>query len=69
MLCYFTSKKSKKLGKIKIICITPLRVLNCDVFRRIIKYTQGDNLSIEVRHGDTIQTARQKNNCYFLFRL
>ncbi len=69
MLCYFTTKKSKKLGKIKIICIALLRVLNCDVFRRIIKYTQGDNLSIEERHDDTIQTARQKNNCYFLFRL
>ncbi|MBS3926257.1 MAG: DEAD/DEAH box helicase [Nitrosarchaeum sp.] len=53
-------KKSKKLGKIKVLYITPLRALNRDVFRRIIKYAQHSNLSIEIRHGDTTQTARRK---------
>lgn len=53
-------KKSKKLGKIKVLYITPLRALNRDVFRRITKYAQYNDLSIEIRHGDTTQTARRK---------
>src|SRR3970040_2987812 len=53
-------KKSKKLGKIKVLYITPLRALNRDVFRRITKYAQSNDLSIEIRHGDTTQTARRK---------
>ena len=53
-------KTSKKLGKIKVLYITPLRALNRDVFRRIIKYAQHSNLSIEIRHGDTTQIARRK---------
>ncbi|MFB5622791.1 MAG: DEAD/DEAH box helicase, partial [Nitrosarchaeum sp.] len=53
-------KKSKKLGKIKVLYITPLRALNRDVFRRITKYAQTNELSIEIRHGDTTQTARRK---------
>jgi ATP-dependent Lhr-like helicase len=53
-------KKSKKIGKIKVLYITPLRALNRDVFRRITKYAQSNELSIEIRHGDTTQTARRK---------
>ncbi|MEJ2260917.1 MAG: DEAD/DEAH box helicase [Nitrosopumilaceae archaeon] len=53
-------KNSKILGKIKVLYITPLRALNRDVFRRITKYAQDSNLSIEIRHGDTSQTARRK---------
>jgi ATP-dependent Lhr-like helicase len=53
-------KKSKKFGKIKALYITPLRALNRDVFRRITKYAQSNNLTIEIRHGDTTQTARRK---------
>ena len=53
-------KSSKKLGKIKVLYITPLRALNRDVFRRITKYAQTNDLSIEIRHGDTTQTARRK---------
>ena len=53
-------KKSKKPGKIKVLYITPLRALNRDVFRRITKYAQYNDLSIEIRHGDTTQTARRK---------
>ena len=53
-------KNSKKSGKIKVLYITPLRALNRDVFRRITKYAHSSNLSIEIRHGDTTQTARKK---------
>ncbi|MFB5647326.1 MAG: DEAD/DEAH box helicase, partial [Candidatus Nitrosomaritimum yanchengensis] len=53
-------KNSKKIGKIKVLYVTPLRALNRDVFRRITKYAHYCNLSIEIRHGDTTQTARRK---------
>jgi len=53
-------KNSKIFGKIKALYITPLRALNRDVFRRITKYAQNNELSIEIRHGDTTQRARQK---------
>ena len=53
-------KNSKKPGKIKALYITPLRALNRDVFRRITKYAHANELSIEIRHGDTTQTARRK---------
>jgi len=55
-------KKSKKQGKIKALYITPLRALNRDVFRRISKYAQENELSIEIRHGDTTQKDRKKIN-------
>ncbi|MDH3676716.1 MAG: DEAD/DEAH box helicase [Nitrosopumilus sp.] len=53
-------KTSKKLGKIKVLYVTPLRSLNRDVFRRITKYAKSKELSIEIRHGDTTQQARRK---------
>jgi ATP-dependent Lhr-like helicase len=53
-------KNAKKHGKIKVLYITPLRALNRDVFRRITNYAQANDLSIEIRHGDTTQTARRK---------
>lgn len=52
--------KSKKLNKIKVLYVTPLRALNRDVFRRITKYAELENLTIEIRHGDTTQTVRRK---------
>lgn len=55
-------KKSKIPGKIKCLYITPLRALNRDVFRRMTKYAQAEELSIEIRHGDTTQTARRRIN-------
>ena len=53
-------KNSKMIGQIKVLYITPLRALNRDVFRRITKYAHNNDLSIEIRHGDTSQRARQK---------
>ena len=53
-------KKTKEQGKIKVLYITPLRALNRDVFRRIIKYAEQDCLTIQIRHGDTSQTVRKK---------
>lgn len=47
-------------NKIKALYITPLRALNRDVFKRIIKYAELEGLSIEIRHGDTSQSARKK---------
>ena len=53
-------KKSKSLGKIKVLYITPLRALNRDVFRRIINYGEIEGLDIKIRHGDTSQADRKK---------
>jgi ATP-dependent Lhr-like helicase len=53
-------KNSKKIGKIKVLYITPLRALNRDVFRRITKYAQSNDLTLEIRHGDTTQRDRRK---------
>jgi ATP-dependent helicase Lhr and Lhr-like helicase len=47
-------------GKIRAIYITPLRALNNDVLRRIIKYAESENLRIQIRHGDTTVLARKK---------
>ena len=53
-------KKSKKEGKVKALYLTPLRALNRDVFRRIIRYAENDGLTIQIRHGDTPQNIRKK---------
>ena len=53
-------KNVKKTGKIKTLYITPLRALNRDVFRRITKYAHENQLTIEIRHGDTSQKDRKK---------
>ena len=53
-------KNVKKTGKIKTLYITPLRALNRDVFRRITEYAHKNQLTIEIRHGDTSQKDRKK---------
>ena len=47
-------------GKIKAIYITPLRALNNDVLRRIIKYAESENLRVQIRHGDTTTSDKRK---------
>jgi ATP-dependent Lhr-like helicase len=51
---------TKQQGKIKALYITPLRALNRDVFKRIIRYAESEDLTIEIRHGDTPQNLRKK---------
>jgi ATP-dependent Lhr-like helicase len=53
-------KNSKKDCKIRALYITPLRALNRDVFRRITKYAHENELTIQIRHGDTSQKDRKK---------
>jgi ATP-dependent Lhr-like helicase len=55
-----SSDKRNHIGKIRALYITPLRALNNDVFRRIIKYAESEKLRIEIRHGDTTATAKKK---------
>ena len=55
----FCKNQVKKLG-IKCIYITPQRSLNNDVFRRIIKYAESENLKVDIRHGDTPYSKRKK---------
>src|SRR5688500_7482392 len=51
---------NKKENGIKAIYVTPLRALNNDVLRRIVQYAQAENLTIEIRHGDT--SAKNKRS-------
>lgn len=53
-------KQKKNNKKIKVLYVTPLRALNRDVFRRITRYAHNEDLSIEIRHGDTSQSMRRK---------
>ncbi|HEV8387887.1 MAG TPA: DEAD/DEAH box helicase [Nitrososphaera sp.] len=54
------SEKSRAPGKIRAVYITPLRALNNDVFRRIVKYADSEGLRVLIRHGDTTTAARKK---------
>jgi len=52
--------KGNNAGKIRAIYITPLRALNNDVLRRVIKYAESEGLRVEIRHGDTTAVAKKK---------
>jgi ATP-dependent Lhr-like helicase len=47
-------------GKIRAIYVTPLRALNNDVRRRIMKYAESEGLRVEIRHGDTNTKTRKR---------
>jgi len=51
---------NKKENGIKAIYVTPLRALNNDVLRRIVSYAEEENLTIEIRHGDTSAKSKKK---------
>jgi ATP-dependent Lhr-like helicase len=48
-----------RLEGISILYITPLRALNRDIFRRLLRIGERIGLRIDVRHGDTDQTTRR----------
>jgi ATP-dependent Lhr-like helicase len=51
---------NKKENGIKAIYVTPLRALNNDVLRRIVRYAEEEKLTIEIRHGDTSAKNKKK---------
>ncbi|MGC1927473.1 MAG: DEAD/DEAH box helicase [Candidatus Nitrosopolaris sp.] len=54
------STSNRLPGKIRVIYITPLRALNNDVYRRIVRYAESENLRVEIRHGDTTTKMKKK---------
>lgn len=54
------SKSKKLLGKIRLVYITPLRALNNDVYRRIVRYAESEDLRVEIRHGDTTTKVKKR---------
>ena len=50
----------KKKNKISAVYITPLKALNRDIFRRVIQYAEAEGLTVNIRHGDTTRTEKQK---------
>jgi ATP-dependent Lhr-like helicase len=54
------NQDAKGKGKIRVVYITPLRALNNDVFRRVVRYAESEGLRVLIRHGDTTAAARRK---------
>ena len=52
--------KNSQKKKIQLLYITPLKSLNRDIFRRIIRYAESEDLRVEIRHGDTSRTQKRK---------
>lgn len=60
MLAYNDNAGNSQPGAVRAIYITPLRALNNDVLRRIVKYAESEGLRVEIRHGDTTAAAKRK---------
>lgn len=54
------SSSRPQLKGVRALYVTPLKALNRDIFRRIIQYAEDMGLTIDIRHGDTSQYARQR---------
>ncbi len=50
----------RRLSPISVLYITPLRALNRDIFRRLIKLCSELGITVDIRHGDTPYRARKK---------
>ncbi len=48
------------LSGIEVLYVTPLRALNRDIFRRLVRTAESLGISIEVRHGDTPTKTRRR---------
>ena len=53
-------EEGKVDGEVRALYVTPLRALNRDVFVRMSRLARDLGISLEVRHGDTPQSARRK---------
>ncbi len=53
------SRGQRNVG-VRLLYITPLRALNRDIFKRVVKYAEHFGLTAAVRHGDTPTSARVK---------
>ena len=56
----FTALSHEQASGIRAIYVTPLRALNNDVLRRIVRYAESERLRVEIRHGDTTLAARRR---------
>ncbi|MDQ6668981.1 MAG: DEAD/DEAH box helicase, partial [Thermoproteota archaeon] len=54
------STSARPPDKIRAVYITPLRALNNDVFRRIVRYAESENMRVQIRHGDTTTRDKKK---------
>lgn len=60
LLAQYKNNNKEINGRIRALYVTPLRALNNDVLRRIVKYAQSESLRVEIQHGDTTARARKK---------
>lgn len=62
MIPIFQRLLEKKSPGIRVLYITPLRALNRDMLRRMRRFAEILNISINVRHGDTKESERVRQS-------
>ena len=50
----------KEPGRISLVYVTPLRALNRDILRRMVRIAEELGIEAALRHGDTTQTQRRR---------
>ena len=53
-------KASEPFAGIEVVYITPLRALNRDIHKRLMFWSEHLGISVQVRHGDTSQRMRRR---------